>query len=177
MSISLERLTGRPQAPACHRPRVARGRRCGVERQRGLTLVELILFIVIVGAAVAGVLSVFTQATRGSSDPLVRKQAIAVAESLLEEIMAVHYTCPDASCVAVTTTNRTATHAVGDYDGFTMSGIRALDGSAIAQLAGYTATVTVAPEALWSGANGRQIAVTVSGGTESVTLTGWRGAY
>lgn len=148
-----------------------------IERQRGLTLIELILFIVIVGAAVAGVLAVFVQATRGSADPLIRKQAIAVAESLLEEIMAVHYTCPDASCAAVTTANRTATHAIGDYDGFTMTGIHALDGTAITQLAGYTAKVTVAPQAAWSGVNGRQITIRVSRGSESVTLSGWRGGY
>jgi Tfp pilus assembly protein PilV len=67
---------------------------CTRKHARGLTLVELIIFIVVVSAAVAGVLAVFTQATRASSDPLIRKQAIAVAESLLEEILAVPYTCP-----------------------------------------------------------------------------------
>jgi MSHA pilin protein MshD len=149
-----------------------------IERQRGLTLVELIIFIVIVGVALAGVLSVFNQVTRSSADPLVRKQATAVAESLLEEIMAVHYSCPaGATCTAVTTSNRTVTHAIGDYDSFSMSGIRTIDNTAIAQLSGYTATVAVAAEAAWSGASGRQISVTVAGGGESVTLTGWRGRY
>jgi MSHA pilin protein MshD len=176
-SIDMERLTCRPRLPLFDRCWLARGRRCGVERQRGLTLIELIIAIVIIGAAVAGVLAVFVQATRGSADPLVRKQAMAVAESLLEEILAVHYTCPDSSCVAVTTANRTATHALADYDGFTMTGIRALDGTAIPQLAGYTASVAVAPDAAWSGVNGRRITVTVTGGSESVALSGWRGAY
>lgn len=148
-----------------------------IERQHGITLIELIIAIVIIGAVVAGVLAVFMQATRGSADPMVRKQAMAVAESLLEEILAVHYTCPDASCVAVTTANRTATHALVDYNGFAMSGIRALDGSAIPQLAGYSATVTVAAEAAWNGVNGRKITVTVSGGSETILLSGWRGAY
>lgn len=147
-----------------------------IEQSRGLTLIELILFIVIVGAALAGVLSVFVQTTRHSADPLVRKQAMAVAESLLEEIMAVHYTCP-ATCSTVTETNRTQTHAVADYDGFTMSGIKAIDGSAISQLAGYTATVVVAAEATWNGAPGRQITVTVTRGDESIALVGWRGKY
>ncbi|MCX8086956.1 MAG: type II secretion system GspH family protein [Rhodocyclaceae bacterium] len=149
-----------------------------IERQRGLTLTELILFIVIVGAAVAGVLSVFVEATRRSADPLIRKQAMAVAESLLEEILAVPYTCPPgATCNAVTITNRTATHALADYNGFTMTGICALDGTVIPQLSGYTAKVEVADEGTWNGANGRLITVTVSAASESVSLTGWRGAY
>lgn len=147
-----------------------------INRQRGLTLVELILFIVIVGAALAGVLAVFQTVTRGSADPMVRKQAIAAAESLLEEILAVPYTCPDASCVPVTTTNRTQTHQLSDYHGFTMTGISAIDGTAIAQLAGYTASVAVSDEVL-NGRNGKRITVTVSRGNDSVMLDGWRGQY
>lgn len=151
---------------------------CVTSRQRGLTLVELILFIVIVGVAVAGVLAVFNQATRASADPLVRKQAMAVAEALLEEIVAVHYNCPTgATCNPVTTSNRTQTHAVGDYHGFTMNGIHAIDGTPIMHLAGYSASVTVAAESAWNGVNGRQITITVAGGNESISLTGWRGDY
>ena len=46
------------------------------------------MFIAIVGMALAGVLVVYNQAVRGSADPLVRKQALAVAESLLNEVLA-----------------------------------------------------------------------------------------
>ena len=149
-----------------------------IERQQGLTLVELIVFILIVGVALAGVTSIFIQVSRSSADPLIRKQALSVAESLMEEIQAVSYSCPGgATCNAVTTANRTLTHEVDDYSGFTMTGISAIDGTAVPQLAGYTATVTVGAEAAWSGANGRQISITVSSGNESVTLTGWRGKY
>lgn len=54
----------------------------------GLGLIELIVFIAIVGIAIAGVLVVYDRAVRASADPLVRKQAIAVAESLLSEVLA-----------------------------------------------------------------------------------------
>lgn len=57
-------------------------------RSGGVGLVEIILFIAIVGAALAGVLVVYDRAVRGSADPLVRKQAIAIAESLLNEVLA-----------------------------------------------------------------------------------------
>lgn len=56
-------------------------------RQSGLTLVELIIFIVIVSVGLAGVLSVFNVVVRRSADPLVTKQALAVADAMLEEIL------------------------------------------------------------------------------------------
>ena len=64
-------------------------------RQRGLTLIELIVFIVIVGVALAGVLTVLNHTTRHSADPLVRKQALAIAEAILEEVMLQPFTWCD----------------------------------------------------------------------------------
>src|SRR5690349_16896813 len=119
-------------------------------RQRGLTLIELVMFVVIVGAAVAGVLKVYTLAVGGSADPLVRKQATAVAESLLTEVLMQPFTwcdpqdpandanSPPASAAACTTpqdgggtlgpapageTRGSATNPfdnVADYHGFAM---------------------------------------------------------
>lgn len=54
--------------------------------QRGLTLIELIIFIVIVSVALAGVLLVLNQTTMSSADPLVRKQMLAIAEGVMEEV-------------------------------------------------------------------------------------------
>jgi MSHA pilin protein MshD len=61
-------------------------------RQRGVTLVELIIFIVIISIALAGVLLVINNTTRRSADPQVRKQALEIAESLLEEIEMAKFT-------------------------------------------------------------------------------------
>jgi MSHA pilin protein MshD len=55
-------------------------------RQRGVTMIELILFIVIVGVAVGGILTVMNLTSRGSADPVRRKQALIIAEGLLEEV-------------------------------------------------------------------------------------------
>ncbi len=74
---------------------VRRGGQRGQRRQRGLSLVELVLFIAIVGIAIAGVLVVFDRSVRGSADPMVRKQAIAVAESLLNEVLMQPFTWCD----------------------------------------------------------------------------------
>lgn len=63
--------------------------------QRGISLIELVLFIVIVGIALAGVLLVMNRVTASSADPLVRKQALAIAESLLEEVELMPFTFCD----------------------------------------------------------------------------------
>ncbi len=64
-------------------------------RQRGISLIELILFIVIISVAVAGILLVMNQVTGRSADTLVRKQALAIAESLLEEVEMMPFTYCD----------------------------------------------------------------------------------
>lgn len=55
-------------------------------KQIGVTLVELVVFMVIVSVALVGVLKVLDITNRGSADPLIRKQAISIAESLLLEV-------------------------------------------------------------------------------------------
>ncbi len=63
--------------------------------QRGVTLVELIIFIVVVGIAAMGVLLVIDVATRSSADPMIQKQALAAAEALLEEVQLQPFTYCD----------------------------------------------------------------------------------
>jgi MSHA pilin protein MshD len=83
--------------------------------QRGLTLIELIMFIVIVGVALAGVLTVLNHTTRHSADPMIRKQALAIAEAILEEVQLQTFTfCdPDDGTVATTAYLNTAGTVVG----------------------------------------------------------------
>ena len=75
-------------------------------QQAGISLIELVMFIVIVGVAVVGVLSVMNITTKSSADPIVRKQALAIAESLLEEIelMPFTYCDPDDPNASLSTT-------------------------------------------------------------------------
>lgn len=64
-------------------------------RQRGVTLIELIMFIVIIGAALAGLLQVLNLTTKGSADPVRQKQALMIAEGLLEEVRLAGFTYCD----------------------------------------------------------------------------------
>lgn len=59
---------------------------CTRHKQHGISLIELIMFIVIVSVALAGILLVMNTVTKSSADPLIHKQALAIAESLLEEV-------------------------------------------------------------------------------------------
>ena len=51
---------------------------------RGFTLVELIFFLVVLALGLTGILAVSTGAVANSADPQARKQALAIAESLVE---------------------------------------------------------------------------------------------
>ncbi len=77
-------------------------------RQSGVTLIELVVFMVIVSVALAGVLKVLDITNRGSVDPLVRKQALSIAESLLLEIEQQPFTYCDPDDVNVSTATSTA---------------------------------------------------------------------
>lgn len=77
-------------------------------RQRGASLLELIVFIVIVGTALAGVLSVLNLSVRHSADPMLRKQMLAIAESLLDEVQLQPFTFCDPAAAEAKTANSTA---------------------------------------------------------------------
>ncbi|KQQ86422.1 type II secretion system protein [Massilia sp. Leaf139] len=64
-------------------------------RQTGVTLVELIMFIVIISVALAGIIQVMRFTTANSADPLRRKQALMIAEALLEEVRQADFTYCD----------------------------------------------------------------------------------
>lgn len=62
---------------------------------KGFTLVELVVFIVIVTTAIAGVLGALAWMSGHSANPLIRKQALAIAESLMQEIQQMPFTYCD----------------------------------------------------------------------------------
>lgn len=84
---------------------------CGCSPQsseRGISLIELIMFIVIISVALAGILTVMNKVTGHSADTLIRKQALAIAESLLEEVELMPFTyCDPDDPTATTATSAT----------------------------------------------------------------------
>jgi MSHA pilin protein MshD len=153
--------------------------------QRGVSLVELIMFIVIVSVALAGILLVMNNVTRHSADTLVRKQALAVAESLLEEIELQDFTSASGVTPVVTLANRsTAYHIVTDYNGFTTAGIFTFDNVAVANLGNYNVSPAVTVALAAGGdlgvapASAMRITVSVTDPSGQATVvTGYRTAY
>jgi MSHA pilin protein MshD len=145
-------------------------------RQGGFTLVEMIVAIVILGVGLAGVMLAFSTAARGSADPVVHQQMLAIAEEMMEEIQLKPYA--SASNSAPAGCARDTYNDVSDYQGYATSGqICTVDGVAIAELASYSVSVGVATGSLAGVAAARRITVTVSRGSDSFALTGWRTDY
>lgn len=141
---------------------------CTARHQRGISLVELIMFIVIVSVALAGILLVLNVTTKGSADPLIHKQALAAAESLLEEIQLQDFSPPsgvDATGTVTQGDRASAYHIVNEYHTFATSGIFSVDDAAAASavLANYDASVTVESAALGDiSASGSAVLITVT---------------
>jgi MSHA pilin protein MshD len=180
--------------------------------QRGVSLIELVVFIVIVSTSIVGILKALDNANRSSTDPMVRKQALAIAEALLEEVQLQPFTYCDpddvnagtalsaADCTGgaggandenklplgpeageTRTSSTTPFDNVSDYNGFSMvSGITDLSGTALSGLDAYSASVTVANQALGSvpASDSLLITVSVTGpANTTVVLHGYRTRY
>ena len=114
-------------------------------RERGVSLPELIVSIVIVGVGVAGILSVMNLTTRHSADPMIQQQAQLIAESYLEEILLKKFYDPDTNTVCPAPEgSRTSYDNICDYNGLNDStGARNQFGTAVAGLESYNVAVTV----------------------------------
>jgi len=172
-------------------------------RERGLSLIEVVIFIVVLGIGVAGMAILYNQLTLASVDPMVRKQAVAIANSLMEEVQLQPFTLCDPDDPAVFTAptppctlpealgaeagesryGPTRYDNVNDYNGFSMSGIRDVKGIPIAGLEAYRARVDIVnagadlPAAV-PAAEALRIDVTVDGPANiQVILRGYRLRY
>jgi MSHA pilin protein MshD len=88
--------------------RLARCKSSPYRGQRGLSMVELVMFIIIVGVGVAGILLVFNVTIKASADPMIQKQMLAIAEALMEEVQAKPFTyCDPDDAQATTATSAT----------------------------------------------------------------------
>lgn len=165
---------------------------------RGITLIELLLFIIIVSVALVGALAVFGPSAKGSADPMLDKQTLNLAEALLREVMQKSFqndatdpgntsstlgctptTTP--ACVQDTPAHRANYNDVGDYNNYGPQVPVRIDGvTPVAGLVACTESVAVVAGNV-DGVAGRLITVTVvcapAGVATSITLTGFRTNY
>jgi MSHA pilin protein MshD len=179
----------------------------GHARQRGLTLIELIMFIVIVGIAAASLAGVLNLTSKQSADPVRQKQALMLAEAILEEVELAQFTYCDPNSDNAATANSTAEclipenfgpdagnarpfDNVNDYGGASNPFVNGsgqltdINGNALS-VSGYSAALTIEPQDLNGipgGVNNNpdvlHIIVTVSyDNGKSVRLDGYRTRY
>ena len=171
-------------------------------RQPGFTLIELIIFIVILGVGLAGIISVFNVTVRSSVDPLVRKQLLAIAEALTEEInlQPVTYCDPDdgnvyfacastGTCTGSATPNCTTAEGLGPELGETryssttrFDNVNDYHGFSMSPIRDLNNSLVTglddySASVAVSGSDPLVITVTVSRGSQSFTLTSFRYRY
>ena len=148
--------------------------------QRGMTLVELIITIVIVGIAATALFSAMASITGRSADPMLRQQSLAIAEGYLEEILLQDYASATDPC-----TGRACFNDVRDYHDLDDRPPRDMNDNVIPGLDNYRVEVEIAARSLADGLGpvgqkvpALHIRVTVTdpaGGT--LSLDGYRTDY
>lgn len=178
----------------------------GINKSRGVSLVELVVFIGIISVGLAGILGVMNLTTRASAQPLPQKQALAIAEAYLEEVLAMPFTYCDPDDANAGTAESTAGCAtnievlgaenmggletrgssampydnVNDYNSLATGAPANLDGTPITGLEAYQVSVAVTAEALSTvpAAASLRVTVTVTGPSDVVVrLDGYRTRY
>jgi MSHA pilin protein MshD len=145
-------------------------------RQHGLTLIELIVALSLAGVLLGSMWNAWSLMGRGSADPLVARQQLAIAQSLLREMSLQ----PISGASAVATPGRTGYASITDYNGLAMSGpsgITDVEGAPVSGLSAYGATVSVTPQALAGvpAGSGYWITVSVTGpDARALVLGQWR---
>lgn len=151
-----------------------------VRRSAGVTLVELIVALVIMGVALAGMVAVYTATTRSSVDPVIVQQMQAIADNMMEEILMKPF------AVAPGPGPRVNFNDVRDYQNYDSGtqGVTDVEGNVIPGLERYRVQVTVATSAGLPNvpaADALQVTVTVTDMRQDpnapnakITLTGWR---
>jgi len=148
--------------------------RLNSRHQRGATIIELVITIVIISIALVGILGVVNLSVKHSADPVVRQQAIAIAESYLEEILLLPVIDPDGSNIGET---RATFDNVEDYDGLSDTGAKDQNGNAISGLENYTISISVSDQNL-SAVTMKQATVSViRPGTDTISLNGYRANF
>ena len=151
-----------------------------VRRSAGVTLVELIVALVIMGVALAGMVAVYTATTRSSVDPVVAQQMQAIADNLMEEILMKPFAKGPGAGARINFDD------VLDYKGYDSgtAGVTNVEGTVIPGLERYEVVVAVDDKATMPGVpSGQAMLVTVTvidlraspnAPGSRLVLTGWR---
>jgi len=110
--------------------------------QRGVTLVELVIVIAVLGITAATILGSVAAVAKAGGDNLAAQRAARVGAGYLEEILARSFADPDG---VVGETVRGAFDDARDYDGLNDAGARDQRGLPLAGLEAFRIAVQVRP--------------------------------
>ncbi len=163
---------------------------CNATRERGVTLIEVLMCVVIVSAALAAIVNLLAVSAAHSADPLIQRQSLAINQALIQEIDTMPFSATDPRTGAAEGMGPEPGESRGsattpfddprDYAGYTESGIVTPSGTAIAGLSQYSASVAVSQQAMGNvpSTSGVLVTVTVTGPTgESFNLYSYRAMY
>jgi MSHA pilin protein MshD len=149
-----------------------------MRRAHGFTLIELIIAITIVAIAATTILGSLASVASRSADAMLQQQAIAIAQSYLDEILERWVVDPNGTPAY---NGRGTWDLVDQYNGLADTGAHDQFGALIPALSQYNVSVSVSQSAALTGiaaAGTRRIDVTVTTAPNvSVTLSGYRTNY
>lgn len=146
---------------------------------KGMTLIELVMSIVIIGIALMGTILAFNTAARFSGNPVVEHQKVAIAKAYLDEILIKNY--PGTVPCGTPPANRADYSNICDYNNLTDNGAKDSTGASISGFENYIVTVIIdtAGAQLGSLVSGTQVVrvdvtVKLTGDTQGYTLSGYK---
>lgn len=146
--------------------------------QRGFTLIELVMSIVIIAAAVGAIMLAVTTSVARSVDPMIQTQGIIIAQGYMDEALLRAYSPGPAGCVDPDGA-RDAFDDVSDYDCVNNpDGPRDQYGTQLVGLGSYNVSMSVTDDAV-NGVPSRRVVVRVTHDVESldIQLVGHRMNY
>ena len=144
-----------------------------MKRNRGFTLFEIIVTVVVIALASTALMSVFSSTVATSADPVLQHQATAIAEAYMEEILLRDFAPGPGN-------TRPTYDDVLDYNGLPDTLVRDQFGVAIGALSDYSISVSVVADGLngIAAIDSMRIDITVSHALiDDVLLSGYRTNY
>lgn len=143
-----------------------------IRHQQGVSLIELIVFIIVVGIASGALFKVYNYSVSRNADPIIQVRALELAQTKLDEVLALKYDAktPTGGIPACGATGGEACDNTSDAN---MNDVDDFNNSSDTPYTGYTRTVTVT-----TNNNLKLITVTVAGPRSySVRLAAYRANF
>jgi MSHA pilin protein MshD len=143
-----------------------------MRRERGATLIELVIAIVVIAIAVTSVLGLLSSIAVRSAGAMGATQAASIASAYLDEALSKFFQDPDGP-----EAGRQNFDDVMDYN-FTDAGVRDANGALVPGLDQYTVQITATSVALGAVPDAVRVDVRVTAPNGNVTrLSGFRTNY